>query len=51
MIKAHIDTREKMGIKDIIPLIFFFIIYYIILSFMWVGSIIELARGKGNKWS
>ncbi len=51
MIKAHIDTREKIGSKDIIPLIFFFIIYYIILSFMWVGSIIELAQGKGNKWS
>ena len=51
MIKAHIDTHEKICAKDIIPLIFFFIIYYIILSFMWVGSIIELIRGKGNKWS
>lgn len=51
MIKAHNDTYEKIGLKDIIPLLFFFIIYYIILSFMWIGSIIDLLCGKGKKWS
>ncbi|MFH1126767.1 MAG: glycosyltransferase [archaeon] len=51
MIKAHKETYEKLGVKDIIPVIFFFMIYYIILSFMWVGSMIELARGKKSKWS
>ncbi len=51
MIKAHKDTYEKIGTKYIIPLVFFFIIYYIILSFMWVGSMIEFVRGKRNKWS
>ncbi|NOR85521.1 glycosyltransferase [archaeon] len=46
IIKAHKYTDEKIKVKYIIPLILFFIVYYLILSFMWIISIIDLIRTK-----
>jgi cellulose synthase/poly-beta-1,6-N-acetylglucosamine synthase-like glycosyltransferase len=50
MFKAHKETNENMGLKNLIPLTLFFIVYYIVLSFMWLGAMIELAFRKGYKW-
>ncbi|MCK4968489.1 MAG: glycosyltransferase, partial [Candidatus Aenigmarchaeota archaeon] len=49
IIKAHKYTNEKIKLIHIIPLILFFIVYYIILSFMWIVSIIDLAKNKRSK--
>ncbi|MCK4905935.1 MAG: glycosyltransferase family 2 protein, partial [Spirochaetes bacterium] len=46
IIKAHKYTDEKIKLKYIIPLILFFIVYYLILSFMWITSIIDLILTK-----
>ena len=46
IIKAHKYTNEKIKINQLIPLVLFFIVYYIILSFMWIASIIDLANTK-----
>ena len=47
---AYKMTSEKMTVHKLIPLIFFFLIYYIIISFMWLGSIIELLMNKKGRW-
>ena len=46
IIKAHKYTNEKIKLIYIVPLVLFFIVYYIILSFMWIASIIDLANTK-----
>ena len=46
IIKAHKYTDEKIKLKTIIPLILFFIVYYLILSFMWIASIVDLIKTK-----
>ncbi len=50
MMLAHKNTREKLAFSSVVPLVFFFIIYYILLSFMWAGAMLELAFGKNKKW-
>ncbi len=50
MMLAHKNTREKLAFSSVIPLVFFFIIYYILLSFIWAGAMLELAFGKNKKW-
>ncbi len=51
LIKAHKYTNEKIKVANIIPLVLFFIVYFIILSFMWIGAIIDLIKSKQkNNW-
>lgn len=42
IMKGHKNASEKISIYQIIPLFLYFIVYYIILSFIWVGSMFEL---------
>ncbi len=42
MVKGHKNANERLSIYSIIPLLLYFIAYYIILSFIWAGSMFEL---------
>jgi len=42
MLKGHKNASERISISQIIPLLLYFVAYYIILSFIWVGSMFEL---------
>ncbi len=50
MLLAHKSTREKLAFSSVVPLVFFFIIYYILLSFIWAGAMLEFVLGKNKKW-
>lgn len=42
MVKGYKNASEKISLYQIIPLLLYFVVYYIILSFIWVGSMFEL---------
>ncbi|MBU4246630.1 MAG: glycosyltransferase [Nanoarchaeota archaeon] len=42
MLKGFKNGSEKLSAYQIIPLLLYFVVYYIILSFIWVGSMFEL---------
>ncbi len=44
--KAYEDSGERLKAHHIIPLIGFFIAYYILLSFMWVGAMFNIIKEK-----
>ena len=50
MMLAHKSTREKLAFSSVVPLVFFFVIYYILLSFIWAGAMLEFVLGKNKKW-
>jgi len=47
--KAHKFVNERLTKKSVLPLGMFLVFYYLLLSFLWVGSIIELAVHT-RKW-
>jgi cellulose synthase/poly-beta-1,6-N-acetylglucosamine synthase-like glycosyltransferase len=50
MKKAHDITKDRIKLGSLIPMFLFFFVYYIILSFIWLGSLIELLIGRRRKW-
>lgn len=49
MVKAHKEVQEGIHIRNSVALAAFFIVYYILMSFIWLVSMIELAV-RGRKW-
>jgi len=49
MVKAHKEVEERIRIRNSTALAAFFIAYYILMSFMWLFSMIELAVYR-NRW-
>jgi cellulose synthase/poly-beta-1,6-N-acetylglucosamine synthase-like glycosyltransferase len=43
MVKAHREVEEGINIRNSAALAAFFIVYYILMSFIWLASMIELA--------
>ncbi len=50
MYKAYKETGEKLEIYFIPALVLFFFAYYILLSFIWVFSILSMVKKKGRWW-
>lgn len=44
------NAKEKISLKTLAYLIPYFIVYYVIMSFIAVLSLVELAIGKTQKW-
>lgn len=51
MLKGFKNGSERLSAYQVIPLLLYFVVYYIILSFIWVGSMFELLVLKRvKKW-
>lgn len=42
MVKGHRNAKERLSLYSMFPLLLYFIAYYILISFIWVGSMLEL---------
>ncbi|VVB61385.1 Glycosyltransferase AglI [uncultured archaeon] len=42
MVRGHKNANEKLSFYSAVPLLLYFIVYYILISFIWVGSMFEL---------
>jgi len=49
MVKAHKEVEERIRIRNSAALAAFFIAYYILMSFIWLASMVELVIYR-NKW-
>ncbi len=49
MVKAHREVEEGINIRNSAALAAFFIVYYILMSFIWLASMVELAIYK-KRW-
>lgn len=47
---AHKNARERISGNSVISVILYFLIYFLILSFIGVIVLVELAIGKRQKW-
>ncbi len=50
MYKAYREAGEKLEIYFIPALVLFFLAYYVLLSFIWVASMISMVKKKGRWW-
>ncbi len=51
MVKGHKNANEKLTPYTLLPLLLYFIAYYIVLSFIWAGAMFELIfLRKYKRW-
>ncbi len=50
MLESHRETKEKLRLWEAIPLAVFALFFFILLSFMYFKSLIELILGKEITW-
>ncbi len=48
--KSHRYTREKIVKKNILPLVLYLFVYFVLLGVMWVGITIDLITRKKQRW-
>ncbi|MBI2655795.1 glycosyltransferase family 2 protein [Candidatus Woesearchaeota archaeon] len=48
--KSHAATKEKVNKHGIFSLLAYLLFYFLVLGFIWVGIIIDLAFRKKQKW-
>lgn len=48
--KSHTFTNEKIFKQGIFSVVFYTLMYFLILSTMWIGITFDLVRGKTQKW-
>lgn len=47
---AHKYTKEKIFKQGVVPLFAFLFLFYLYMGFVWCGIMVDLARGKVQKW-
>ena len=49
-IKSHSLARERIGKQGIMPLLIFFMFYYLLMGVAWLSVAFDMVRGKVYKW-
>lgn len=48
--KAHKHTREGIAAQGVMPLLFFFFLYYLLMGIMWIGISLDLLFRRKHRW-
>jgi cellulose synthase/poly-beta-1,6-N-acetylglucosamine synthase-like glycosyltransferase len=48
--KSHAETNEKPNRHGLLSLIYYILFYFLVIGFIWIGIILDLAFGKKQKW-
>lgn len=48
--KSHAETNENPNRHGLLSLISYILFYFLVIGFIWIGIILDLAFGKKQKW-